>query len=297
MKSIFLICSLLFWLIGVALSYGDDSLEVNYYTPENIYKFANALYAEGDYARAAAEYRRYLHFSEITTNEKSAIEYEIGLCYKKAEQYTKAIDHFRLSIDCSGNIARSDTAHYQIGLAYFGNEQYDNSSKYINTFITEVKSDSVKNRMSVIRGINCLYRRNWQDARKTISSFPEGYWDVPVMNWFDNISDQASRINHKSPLAAGVMSTLIPGSGKIYASRFRDGVYSMVIIGLTAWQAYDGFDEHGTNSTKGWIYSTIGGVFYLGNIYGSAVAAKIYNNQQEDKFLTRLGAEFILYFD
>jgi hypothetical protein len=64
-----------------------------------------------------------------------------------------------------------------------------------------------------------------------------------------------------------------------------------------AWQAYDGFDDDGSSSAKGWIYGSIGSVFYLGNIYGSAAGAKIYNNQHEKDFLKQINIEFRYYLD
>ncbi|MEJ2567876.1 MAG: hypothetical protein P8Z50_03225 [candidate division WOR-3 bacterium] len=52
-------------------------------------------------------------------------------------------------------------------------------------------------------------------------------------------------------------------------------------VGITGWQAYEGFKADGVHSVKGWIFGVVGGIFYLGNIYGSVVAADIYNEEQE----------------
>ena len=47
-------------LLNTALLVLCDSEEpFAYYTPENILKFADFLYTEGDYLRAASEYQRY----------------------------------------------------------------------------------------------------------------------------------------------------------------------------------------------------------------------------------------------
>jgi hypothetical protein len=39
---------------------------------------------------------------------------------------------------------------------------------------------------------------------------------------------------------------------------------------------------------RGWIFGSIGAVFYAGNIYGSTVAARVYNHQLEVSLLRSL---------
>ena len=53
-------------------------------------------------------------------------------------------------------------------------------------------------------------------------------------------------------------------------------------------RAYDGYSDKGTRSVKGWIYGTIGTIFYLGNIYGSVVAVRIQNERLENDLLKRI---------
>jgi TM2 domain-containing membrane protein YozV len=78
-------------------------------------------------------------------------------------------------------------------------------------------------------------------------------------------------------LAAGFLSAIIPGLGKIYAQRTVDGLYSLLTIGLAGWQAYDGFHKDGLSSFKGWAFGVLGSILYIGNIYGSAVSVQIHN--------------------
>ena len=59
-------------------------------------------------------------------------------------------------------------------------------------------------------------------------------------------------------------------------------------LGVLGWGAYDGFSENGVSSRKGWTLGTIGGIFYLGNIYGSVVAAQRHNQRTEAAFLATI---------
>lgn len=105
---------------------------------------------------------------------------------------------------------------------------------------------------------------------------------------------RADSLKFKSRTLAGGLSAIIPGLGKMYCNRFGDGVYSLLITGLLTWQAYDGFEEDGSSSTRGWIFAAVGGAFYLGNIYGAAVAAGMYNCRLHNEFVKGLKIEITL---
>lgn len=78
----------------------------------------------------------------------------------------------------------------------------------------------------------------------------------------------------KSPLLAGSLSAIVPGTGKIYTGDWKDGLISMVFVSANAFAAYRGFSSNGVESVYGWVFSAIGTGFYVGNIYGSVRSAK-----------------------
>ncbi len=107
----------------------------------------------------------------------------------------------------------------------------------------------------------------------------------------NNFAIEGMGLNYKSEILSGLLSAAIPGTGKIYAGRYEDGLFSLSIIGFYVWQAASGFRKNNTSSAKGWTYATLGAIFYLGNIYGSVVAAKIHNERIEGDFIHRLNLE------
>jgi len=110
-----------------------------------------------------------------------------------------------------------------------------------------------------------------------------------------DFAEKGLYLERKSELLAGLSSAVIPGAGKAYCGHSTDALFSFIMVGLMGWQAYENFREDGIGSVRGWIYGTIGGVFYLGNIYGSIAAAKIYNEQQENKLLDKLKFSINVY--
>lgn len=117
---------------------------------------------------------------------------------------------------------------------------------------------------------------NWQEAEKIVSRVPGGYSEHSIL------IKQALNHRYKSPLIATGLSAIIPGAGKLYTKDWKDGIFSLLAIGSMAFQSYRGFAKYGTGRGSGWIYGSIGAVFYAGNIYGTHKAAKRYNSKLKE---------------
>ena len=98
---------------------------------------------------------------------------------------------------------------------------------------------------------------------------------------------------HKSPLLAASLSAVIPGAGKAYTKDWADGVVSLVFVGLNTWQAWRRFDREGANTVWGYVHGGFALGFYVGNIYGSHKAARMFNNRQ--KLRLRHETEHLIY--
>ena len=86
----------------------------------------------------------------------------------------------------------------------------------------------------------------------------------------------------KSPFLAGVMSGIIPGSGKIYAGKTGEGIASMIAttgFGLIAWENYR---KLGIGHAKTIFFGCIFAANYASNIYGSVISVKITENEYKD---------------
>ena len=78
----------------------------------------------------------------------------------------------------------------------------------------------------------------------------------------------------KNPTTAMLLSALIPGSGKVYAGRTLDGVFAALGTLITATFATLNFQRDGISSVRGWFQGSLAVGLYIGNIYGSGVAAR-----------------------
>ena len=239
-------------LTGLALADGP-------FSPEGIYEFARYLYGQGEYLRAAGEFQRYLFLGRPPAGRRDSVLLRIGICYRKVGKFGKALRYF-------GKVGGSlrDEARYQAGLCYIYSGNYDTVALWNCT------GPKLRTLIFAAR----LLDGRWKEARKIVPR--EGRWG--------DILRMGMNLPHRSPVLAGLLSGLVPGAGKIYCGRTWDGIYSLVTIGTFAWQSYSGFERDGRNSLKGWAFGAAAVIFYLGNIYGSAAAAKIYNLERWESF-------------
>ena len=108
-----------------------------------------------------------------------------------------------------------------------------------------------------------------------------GEFHYPDYRLVDSV--QVSRpkyASNKSPLLAAGLSTIIPGTGRIYAGRFLDGLMGLWMVLLPGTAAYGSLQD--SQSMKGNFFAGITLIFWLGEIYGAYRTAKHYQRPKKD---------------
>lgn len=82
----------------------------------------------------------------------------------------------------------------------------------------------------------------------------------------------------RSGWIAGIMSAILPGSGKIYAGKTGEGVAAFLIVGSLGLLGWENYNKDGFLNWKTMIAGGIFTVYYAGNIIGSVKAAERYNH-------------------
>ena len=143
--------------------------------------------------------------------------------------------------------------------------------------------------------MKALLERRYADGAAEAGAWPQ----VPpgaLANWEaqdHRIVTNSGHFPHRSPWLAALLSVVLPGAGRAYIGRWGDGVFSLVLVGAPAGFAAYEFSRSGVSSVGGWILASVGGLFYLGDIYGSAIGAQIYNRQQEDMFAEKVKEAYL----
>lgn len=258
--------------------------DLDYYSPENILRFAGYLFNDGDFIRAAGEYQRYLFSFDTLPARADTVFFKIAECFRLSGMHQRAIEQYQKNIDNFEQSPLNNECVYKISLCFLLLGQHDESLLLLRNRIPATVNAQAELHMQ-LTAANFLFQRQWQAA---IDIFSANSSSNKVTSHLLNYAQQGQQLPRKNSPLAGVYSAIIPGTGKFYCGRTIDGIQSLATVGVLGWQAYTGFRDDGVGSAKGWIFGVIGGVFYLGNIYGSIVAADIYNEEQEERLLQKI---------
>lgn len=99
----------------------------------------------------------------------------------------------------------------------------------------------------------------------------------------DNVAKSVASHRDKSPLAAALFSTLLPGAGQLYAGNTGEAFSAFLTVGALAGITAVNWHKYGFKSWHTIVPGAIGSVFYIGNIYGAYVSVDIYNQEFKDE--------------
>jgi tetratricopeptide (TPR) repeat protein len=263
----------------------------DYFTPDNILKFAQHLYDEEYFERAAIEYERYLYADPLAS--KSPLLYTIGRCYLHARNPETAIKYFSQASHYTSHPCLNDSIHIALCASYLLGRDYRNFQN--STCMLSEKahlSADLESKLLELRGLYHLERGNWQAASQELTCTSP----TQRIKTLQNLAIEGQNLPRKSPMIAGLMSGILPGSGKIYSERPLDGLYSFLLTTGTAWLAFEGYRDQGMSSTKGWLFGSASLFFYVGNIYGSVISVKLYNKSHQDRIDDQIQAHLDIWF-
>jgi hypothetical protein len=139
---------------------------------------------------------------------------------------------------------------------------------------------------------NFFLSQRFKDAKMLLDSSKVA---CPSCEVYTGILSKSLLIKKKSPAVATLLSAVIPGAGKLYIKRYKDGITSFVLIVTMGLQSWYGFHHKGMDSYYGWINGALAVGFYGGNIWGTMKAVKQYN-QVEIKKIADESREIMLAY-
>lgn len=264
--------SLLFLLM---LSFSQLKAQ-NLYDEEHTSRFAEYLFQSQQFDLASQEYERLLFMNTTQPYYKL----QLVKSYRKAGKIGVAENRFLSLVGDSLHSVSEPFAQEYMHLLMLQNKLPE-AKWYLNSNrnISELQGKYDQLQLS-------LLARNWKKADSIASQIPN------LTSGYASIIKEGNSMKHRSPGVAMAFSMVIPGTGKVYSSYWKDGIISFLFVAATGWQAYRGFDQKGASSVSGWIWGSISTGFYLGNIYGSYKAAKRFNERQ-NQILHKRASDYI----
>ncbi|GAB4209030.1 MAG: hypothetical protein Fur0023_21030 [Bacteroidia bacterium] len=210
----------------------------------------------------------------------------------------------------------ADTLNYLKGLCYYYLKKPDSAA----LFLQFVKQSELATKANILNSINLSYLNKHQEAIDVIKGINHSNTDVfytqnilltgnylilknyPTVDSLLNIMDTLKHYKYsgiisdlktlrnkqiqfkrKSPFVAGILSTLVPGLGKLYTGRKGEAmsmfIANIVLAGFT-FESY--YRTKNITSPQVITFGTLFTFFYSGNIIGSIHSAKKQNiNKQK----------------
>lgn len=242
-------------------------------------EYANFLFLSGNYKLASEEYERLLFLSSPNDNQKL----NLIKSYRLAGEPAYAIRRMNNLWEEPESISAEVAGEYIALQIIAGNYHY----AYEQAASSQVLNSKQK---LFFQSSALILSENYPEALGRMQS---GIYDSnPAITQYMTLCAEALSSKVKNPAVSGVMSAVIPGSGKFYTGEWQDGITSLLLIGSTAWQSYRGFKRNGTSSAYGWIMGTVSLGFYAANIYGSVKSANKYNVTRRNNINIRVQAVF-----
>jgi len=147
-----------------------------------------------------------------------------------------------------------------------------------------------------------LLKRDFDVYEKNANNFNGLYYAFKdYESDLTGIHDLIKNRKTKSPLLAGMMSAVIPGSGKIYAGKIGQGAMSLLISGIFGLQTWESYRKDGVKSPRFIIFGSLFSAFYVANVWGSVVTVKMteieFNDSANEAILVNMHVPLRVIFD
>jgi tetratricopeptide (TPR) repeat protein len=247
--------------------------------------FADWLFAQQEYVRAAGEYYRVLF--RTPPEKRDALLYRIGGCFQKAGEYRQALLAFEKIIAEYPHSSYTENAYYESAYCSYKLGEFqalDGQIRRLNL------SGPLPPRFLLLAGVGLLSSGDWINGQAQLERYLAASDRPPAheITLLISIAREAAVPETRSGLTAGILSAFFPGSGKFYAGRPEDGFISLLFCGFCGGMAAYHFINEGNTSAAAWVFTALGGIFYIANIYGSVIAAEQYGQIRQRNFQQRI---------
>lgn len=247
--------------------------------------FADHLFLEKDYIRAAKQYQQHLRTRSAGTD---TLAYQIALSYRLGNDTTQALDHLQRFIVEYPESPLLPRFQYDYSLILFEQGRHEESVVEIMKAMNQQDNRSDLFRLNLLLTYNYIWQHKWSFAATALDSMPVYALTTENLNRISSLSQHTGEwpnIKRKNPFLAATLSAVFPGAGKMYCHRYADGFNAFMLTSILTLLTMLDYNQDDRLSTSG-ILTGLGTVFYyLGNVYGSFLATQIFNKQEEGKFV------------
>lgn len=252
-------------LLGIIMTF-DRLQRCNYKCWSYAGKFYDIRYSEG---------RGYKLYDPITWgiihppmgfNTSKRVNSFADYLYGKGEWRASILEYM-------DELAEGDTndIYMKMGCAYWAMGERKNARDYLK----RVNDDTSR----LFVGIT------WLEERKVDSAFyylrRSGCFTEEANGFLFALND----FDRKIPTLAGILSAILPGSGRVYSGFMWDGLFSFLLFTGSVSLSYLYYRED--RPLPACTFLSLASLFYISDIYGSVRGANLYNDRYYDTLVLR----------
>lgn len=282
---------LLLGLVAVLLGYTAQAQDSTF-SLQHEYMFANHLANQGDHHDAIYVLNR-ANVPSLSQLQSDSLNYLTGFYHYEIKELDMSVQHFKQV---------SPTSTFYLKSRFLGSFDYayTNRPAEATAFLKASELPANDSKLAQLKNFElaglALLRRDYDEFDTLSTLFTEDHYAfVKQQKKLLEMREQLNNTKRKSPLLGGLMSAVIPGSGKMYAGKWGEGMGAFSVVaglGLATWEsmrkdkrnnilANEGIIEEKEGiSTQTYIFGTLFTIFYIGNIYGSVFTVKLKHNEQ-----------------
>jgi hypothetical protein len=189
---------------------------------------------------------------------------------------------------------------FQLSFCLIYNKQNEAAKRTLSKI--DISNGSIADLKTYFYASVFLLERNYKEYDSCINQIrnKESYLiNTPIQNLNIDFA-RAKKIKYKSPLIAGTLSAILPGLGKVYSQKYFEGLSGFLQNLVLGAIAYENYQMNGLNSARFYTFGSIFGLFYIGNIWGSSLAAARFdlnmNNNINDEIIKNMHLALRNYF-
>ena len=251
-------------------------------------RYAAALFELGDYQAARREYKRLL-FYHRNTQLRDMADYRIAQSYYRQNRSEKAESLFREFSTTYPNSPFRFQSQLMLGQLHFDAERYSLARTTLFELLHASDDVDVVAAAHYLRGWCYIHTSDWNKAIAEFRQVNTPESDVLEKESARQLADtllNETPLPFKSPETAGLLSTIVPGSGQLYVGNVKEGLLVAAVSGVFVYLAADAVRERRYIDCAG--ISLVGLSFYWGNRTNARRLASEYNAQHEQEFIETL---------
>ena len=258
-----------------------------------LWDFANHLYEKQDYYRALSEYQRFVFLFPKDYRADQA-KLQIGRCYRKEGRADKGFSYLIRLFNSRADEPVGPEALLEMVAIREEQKRYARAIYWTEQFIQRYPEygeiDKVYLRLAWLQIDSARY----EAAIATLEKVQPESLHYPRARSLRQALQQGPEKGERSPVTAGALSAILPGSGHLYAGRPGQAASSFLLNALFITGAVLAF-EHDSPALGGiLLFFEVG--WYVGGIQSAAQAAREENQKEENKYRRELKEKYRLSF-